>query len=340
LASQYSINLDSSCVSIGTAKVKYWVIPIAFQVQIIYIVDLNSNTVKLANLLAQYLYANKRLDLPGIGTFLLDPSINLDNEKNKHSALSESISFKSNSSLHDAPELVKYISEKSGKMRVLAESDLESHLQIVQQFLNINKPFSFEGIGTLVMIKQGEFAFTPGNINPRVKDNPEREKQVLTKKDSVDAKYQAFLATPAVKTPWKKPVIALLILAGIGLAIWGGYTISTNKASEEIVTENNYESTVAVPDTTANKLTGDTMNHTTVQPENYKYVLEITKGSKALRRFKQLQDSKLANVVQLETKDSVQYKLFVLLPTSRDTTRMIDSLTAFLGKKVYIEHQN
>jgi hypothetical protein len=173
-----------------------------------------------------------------------------------------------------------------------------------------------------------------------VKDNPEREKQVLTKKDSVDAKYQAFLATPAVKTPWKKPVIALLILAGIGLAIWGGYTISTNKASEEIVTENNYESTVAVPDTTANKLTGDTMNHTTVQPENYKYVLEITKGSKALRRFKQLQDSKLANVVQLETKDSVQYKLFVLLPTSRDTTRMIDSLTAFLGKKVYIEHQN
>jgi hypothetical protein len=225
-------------------------------------------------------------------------------------------------------------------MRVLAESDLESHLQIVQQFLNINKPFSFEGIGTLVMIKQGEFAFTPGNINPRVKDNPEREKQVLTKKDSVDAKYQAFLATPAVKTPWKKPVIALLILAGIGLAIWGGYTISTNKASEEIVTENNYESTVAVPDTTANKLTGDTMNHTTVQPENYKYVLEITKGSKALRRFKQLQDSKLANVVQLETKDSVQYKLFVLLPTSRDTTRMIDSLTAFLGKKVYIEHQN
>src|SRR5436189_300752 len=164
LASQYSINLDSSCVSIGTAKVKYWVIPIAFQVQIIYIVHLNSNTVKLANLLAQYLYTNKRLDLPGIGTFLLDPSINLDNEKNK---------------------------------------------------------------------------------------------------DNVDAKYHAFLATPAVKTPWKKPVIALLILAGIGLAIWGGYTISTNKASEEIVPENNNESTVAVPDTTANKLTGDTMKLST-----------------------------------------------------------------------------
>jgi hypothetical protein len=298
--------------------------------------------VKLANLLAQYLYTNKRLDLPGLGTFLLDPSINLDNEKNKHSALSESISFKSNASLHDAPELVRYISEKSGKMKVLAESDLESHLQIVQQFLNINKPFSFEGIGTLVMIKQGEFAFTPGNINPRVKDDPERQKQVLIKKDNVDAKYQAFLATPAVKTPWKKPVIALLILAGIGLAIWGGYTISTNKASEEIVSENNNEATVAVPDTTANKITGDTVHQATVQAENYKYVLEITKAPKAFKRFKQLKDTdlKIVNTVQLETKDSVQYKLFVLLPTTRDTTRIIDSLTAFLGKKVYIERPN
>ncbi|HET6995301.1 MAG TPA: hypothetical protein VFI06_09990 [Chitinophagaceae bacterium] len=295
---------------------------------------------KLANLLAQYLYTNKRLDLPGIGTFLLDPAINIDTEKNKHTGLNESISFKCNPSLHDAPELVSYISEKSGKMRVLAESDLESHLQIVQQFLNINKPFSFEGIGTLVKIKHGEFAFTPGNINPRMKDDPEREKQVLSKKDNVDAKYQAFLATPAVKTPWKKPVIALLILAGIGLAIWGGYTISTNKASEEIVSDNNNESTVAVPDTTANKLTGDTIQQAAVQPESYKYVLEITKAPKVFRRYKQLQDTKLASLLQLETKDSIQYKLFVLLPTSRDTTRVIDSLTAFLGKKVYIERQN
>ena len=35
---------------------------------------------KLALLLAQYLYSHKKLDLPGIGTFHLDPSVIIDPE--------------------------------------------------------------------------------------------------------------------------------------------------------------------------------------------------------------------------------------------------------------------
>jgi hypothetical protein len=228
-------------------------------------------------------------------------------------------------------------------MKVLAESDLESHLQMIQQFLNINKPFSFDGIGTLIKVKQGEFEFTPGNIMSahKLKENPEKEKQTVTNKGSVEAKYQVFLSTPAAKSKWGKPVIAFLILCGIGFAIWGGYTISTNRETvEATLSDANPNEAVLVTDSSRVKAPDTPAVQKPIVPDNIKYVLEVRKGKRALDRFTQLQDTKLKSVLHMETTDSVQYKLFVLLPVSNDSLRIIDSLTAFLGKKVYIERQN
>ena len=255
----------------------------------------------------------------------------------------DGISFQNNPSIQHAPELVDFISSQSGKMKVLAESDLESHLQMVHQFLNINKPFSLDGIGTLVKVRQGLCEFTPGHIiSNKPKDNPEKEKQTLSRKENLDAKYQAYLATPVVKSRWTKPVVVLLILCGIGLAIWAGYSISTQQteSAEATMPVNNIDHAKAPIDSTqVNKPSPGIIQKTNIAG-NYKYVLEIAKANRAFNRLRTLKDSKLSKVVQMETADSVQYKLFVLLPVTRDTTRVIDSLTAFLGKKVYIERQN
>lgn len=301
-------------------------------------------TLKIAYLLAQYLYTTKRLDLPGIGTFLLDNStdISAENDKHRH-GVPEGISFKSDPSIRSAPDLVDYISSKAGKMKVLAESDLESHLEMVQQFLNINKPFSFEGIGTLMKVRQGEFSFTQGNIiTDKPKDGFEKEKHGLIKKETLEDKYQAFLGTPVIKSRWRKPVIVLLVLAGIALAIWGGYTISTNhdKNNEENIPGSNAAETNIVPDSSqiSKPDSSVTVKKTNTQPEQYKYVLEIAKSNRAFRRFNQLKENQWD--VRMETKDSVQYKLFLLLPATRDTTHKMDSLALLSGKKVYIEHQN
>jgi len=43
--------------------------------------------------------------------------------------------------------------------------------------------------------------------------------------------------------------------------------------------------------------------------------------------------------VQLETTDSIQYQLYMLLPVS-DTSKTLDSLKMLTGRKVHIEHQN
>jgi hypothetical protein len=233
-------------------------------------------------------------------------------------------------------------------MKVLAESDLESHLEMVQQFLNINKPFSFDGIGTLIKVKQGEYTFVQGNVViERSKENSEKErslskKETISKKESIEDKYQAFLKTPVVKSRWRKPVIVLLILAGIGLAIWGGYTISTNHAgnNEANAPETNADETKVVPDSSQLKKADSSaiIKKPTIASDEYKYVLEIAKSNRALKRFNQLKSNQWD--VKMETRDSMQYKLFLLLPATRDTTWKLDSLTALSGKKVYIEHQN
>jgi hypothetical protein len=307
-------------------------------------VGINSNTLKLAYLLAQYLYTNKRLDLPGIGTFKLDPSVIIESENSRRQTTPEGISFESNSSILDAPELITYISAKTGKMKALAIADLESHIELAKQFLNIGRSYAFEGIGNLVKTKPGEFEFTPGTIiNEKLtKEITGSEAQGLSKKETVEAKYQAFLSTPAIKSRWKKPVVALLVLCGIGFAIWGGYTISSKNAedNETAAAENSTEQTTQYIDSSQIKKVDSVVAPKAPVSDNYKYVLEVLNANKAFKRYKQLKETRLAEIVGMETTDSVQYKLFVVYPSSTDTTKTINDLVGFLGKKVYIEHQN
>ncbi|RYY63024.1 MAG: hypothetical protein EOO05_00640 [Chitinophagaceae bacterium] len=316
---------------------------------------------KLTSLLIQYLYANQRLDLPGIGTFSLDRSViaQFDNPKNRL-PVTEGISFQSKPNLSESPDLISFISAETGKMKSLASADLDSRIELAKQFLNLGKPFTFEGLGTLVRRVTGEVEFTPAFIIPDgTRTVPstggfqEREEQ--------PKKYESFLTEPKKSGTVPKPVLAGLVVGGIVLAIAAGYFISRSGRT------NNTEATAAVitttPDTpvgtptdTANTAItaapGTTATTTPVVPvsaaatppsvasgDNYKYVLEVAKGTRAFKRFNQLRTNLWK--VELETKDSIDYKLFLMLPAiNADTTRIVDSLTVMLGRKVYIEHQN
>ena len=112
---------------------------------------------KLAALLAEYLYQQKKLDLAGIGTFLIDPSSRANSDSQHPSA---EISFQYNTSVKDDDALISFISAQTGKMKTLATSDLASYVELGIQFLNIGKPLQIEGIGTLVKMKSGKFEFT------------------------------------------------------------------------------------------------------------------------------------------------------------------------------------
>lgn len=319
---------------------------------------------KLAPLLAQFLYTHHRLELPGLGIFRLDPAVGGDPHSSKSEAAVDpsAISFESNTSIKESPELIQFISTQTGKLKALAAADLQSHLELIQQFLNIGKPFLLDGIGNLVKVKGGGLAFTSGQALPEaLKDYSAREISSTSSVEESFSDYRKVINKPDGKIAWRRPVALLLILAGIGLAIWGGYTVyrSSVKHGEPVNSDTNQAAALinpepvnAVQDTTTKKdSTPATTAPVTTAPVTtapvtlqtspisisgkMKYVLEQAHATRAFARFAKLKT--FFWPVQMETRDSMSYTLYMMLPSSyADTTRIIDSLTTLNGKKVWV----
>ena len=299
---------------------------------------------KLAPLLAQFLYSHKRLDLPGIGTFLLETSLMEEaDSKQGRSSRQADITFESNPLLKEAPDLIQYISSQTGKIRALAAADLDSHLSLIQQFVNIGKPFLLEGIGSLVKIRSGEYAFSSGEILPeKMSTYTAREISATSSTSESFSDYKKPMNT-GTATNWRKPAVILLILAGIGLAVWGGYTVykrttaknRSAKKEDEVLTAKKDE-TVLVPGTTRQHIDTSSKTVSNTTPGNYRFVLETANAQRAFDRYARLKAFQWD--VRMETKDSLTYQLFMILPASpADTSRMIDSLSMLSGRRVYIE---
>lgn len=315
------------------------------------------SAVKITPLLAQYLYQHKQLILPGIGTFFIDAEavVNTDTSgRNRHVALPPIHFEAGNSSNPFDPELISYIAQHSGKMKPLALADLESHIELMHQFLNIGKPFLLDGIGTLTKPNGGALKFIAAHdpvTAPKPIEISIREDRTKTINEA-PATQESFLHENERKVGWKKPVIVLLVLAGLGFSIWGGYYLSqlnseeTNTVSE---TMQSVQDTPVTPLSTA-PVTPDTANKNTTTPSvattntitppadnsgHYKYVLETANKERALKRYKQLKTNLWD--VHMETSDSLAFTLYLSLPKlGADTTRVKDSLTMMTGKKVYI----
>jgi hypothetical protein len=293
---------------------------------------------KISSLLAQYLKNNKRLDLTGIGTFILSQTENSEpeNHKSERKTGLGGIIFETNVSLNQNPDLIQFIAEHTGKIKALAAADLESHLSQARQFLNIGNPFIFEGIGILEKNKSGKFILK--------KESGTQEKEISIPEDSIiqDAEkssydFKKILYYDKIKTQWRKPIAALLILAGLALAVWGGYTVykrTSAKQNADVKVKKNKTSPVV--DKNQNPKDSIILSAQVTQLGTQKFILEESNATRAFERYGRLKT--FLWDVHMETKDSITYKLFMLLPASAgDTSRIIDSLSLLSGKKVYLE---
>jgi len=327
---------------------------LASAAQNIYLTVLNIKALKLASLLAQYLYTNKRLDLPGLGSFLLDPSVVIEPENSKqgkHINL-EGVLLVTKPKINAATELIQFSSAQTGKVKALAAADLDSHLSLAQQFLNIGKPFMLEGIGSLERNSSGEFSFRSGQmLSVPTKENTAKERPTAQPTEESSGDYKSVFYLPKTKTKWRKPIAVLLLVAGLAFAIWGGYTVykRTTAKNNKAPIEEKKDENVLVQDTSAFVQQKDTPTTTTPAPiavapvtpaGNYKFVIETSAKERALTRFSRLKSFGLN--VQMETKDSASFKLFFILPAAiADTARMIDSLRGIYtpaGNRAYIEN--
>jgi hypothetical protein len=176
---------------------------------------------KLPQLLSQFLYQNKRLDLPGIGTFTLDAATVIPQEADRVSHVPASgISFQNANIPAPDDTLISYIKEHTGKMKSLAAADLDFFLTTGRQLLNIGKPFYLEGIGTLLKNKEGRLDFAPGEyLVPKLEDlhHPERR---------TGAPAMGYDEPPREEPKGadsRQTLLLIGIIAGIAIIAFGGY---------------------------------------------------------------------------------------------------------------------
>lgn len=315
---------------------------------------------KLSPLLAQFLLINKQLNLTGIGRFKLDDSFAIpeENSKNQKGLSIGKIIFEQDASVREDPQLINFMAEHSGKMKSLAAADLDSHMELARQFLNIGKPFLFEGIGTLTKTKTGKFEFFQSNTyTEKLKDNTgEGQDQTSTTEESF-TNYEEMFSPKKPKTPASRRIATWLIAAvGIGLAVFGGYIVynKTKPKNRSITTSN--ETTLVSPapvsvDTTRNVpdssgKTVDSLTLVTNEPKpqlkeendnnrlkNYRFVIETAQRQRAFYRYNFLRENYIN--VSMDTKDSSTFKLFFLLPSlPSDTTKKRDSLQRLYGTRM------
>lgn len=294
---------------------------------------------KVAHLLARFLYNNKRLALAGIGNFTLDENavIQIDVKQQKVPVL-EGIQFQNDTTVKEDADLIAFISAETGKMKALASADLDSYLALAKQFLNIGKPFLLEGIGTLVKAQTGVFEFSPGTVLvEKMSSSPSaaKESNFLQPAEESFTGYENEYAKKSGGNPaLKKILTGALIIAGLGAAVWGGYAIYKNSQSNDAaaVTPTTADTNAVKDTSTVNINKPDSIIQTTTQAPvsaacgSYKFVIEETGKLRAATRFAFLK--RIGTPIQLETKDSVVFKLFYILPANpADTARMCDSLT-------------
>ncbi|MEO6313868.1 MAG: hypothetical protein ABIU63_11045 [Chitinophagaceae bacterium] len=322
---------------------------------------------KVDNLLGPYLYQHKKLSLPGIGVFTLDDKAILPDETAKIKTAIEGISFSAITGQQLDDSLIQYIKDQTGKMKALAEADLYSYIATAFQYLNIGKPFYFEGIGTLQKNKDNGYAFAAGTVIPqKTEDIP--HKHIETKRKSVSA-YGHADTTGGGGFNTGKLLVPIAVLVTLALIGWGGYYLYNKNTVEPEQPAQNVVAPVVLPenpDALAIDSTGKKPDSVSMQPatdstaakaaskttqaipgNGYKFVFETTaKKARADKRYEQLKGigilKEYNNKVAIETNDSLSFKIYTLVPcTPADTARVKELLNAwYYGKadmKVKIE---
>jgi hypothetical protein len=187
---------------------------------------------KLPQLLSQYLYQTRKLDLPGIGSFTLDAGVVIPQESDRlGQQAATGISFKNASIAVPDDALILFLKEHTGKMKSLVSSDLDFYLTTGRQLLNIGKAFYIEGVGTLLKNKGGLLDFTPGDyLVARLED-----------KNAAERKGNSYDEPPREEprsSNGRQTLLLLGLIAAIVLIGWGGYYLYKRNNYTEPSAEN------------------------------------------------------------------------------------------------------
>jgi len=303
---------------------------------------------KLPLLLTQYLYKFKNLNLPGIGSFTLDPAAILpdDHSKNPHES-AKGIAFSTAFASQPDPDLIEYIRVHTGKIKPLAVADLESFLTLGFELLNIGKPFYLEGIGTLTKGQEGRIEFIPGEYTISRIEDPRSEGQKQARKKQI-VHEELHFEPEQQQTGSRKLAMTLVIFLGLIIIGWGGYQLykknsqgSPEKDMAAVELKNREQDSIRnaiIADSIEASQKKFAQSKSTLGDSSLmKFIILRTHNKEhALRRYNQLLSFNLK--INLETQDSTYFKVFFSFPAvMKDTIHIKDSLEREYAHKVVIE---
>lgn len=304
---------------------------------------------KIAHLLGQYLLQNKKMQLQGIGEFVLDNVYEnpFENEKGRIRLPENSIRFLPDKKTAEDQGLIAFISQHTGKIKPLAASDLEDFLNIGKQLLNVSKQFYIEGLGTLTLNDNGNYSFAQGNeaITVMAAEEPHSKKYAPKREErNDDISFEDGYPKPVNTTAnmLRKSLITFAMVLGLVIIGWVVYYFfqewQHNRNKRDNVLENIQP---VIPDpgtgqTDSLETKADSTAASAPTGNAYKVIIETAQRQRALSRYAALQ--KMGYDVKLSTEDSLTFKLYTIIngPLS-DTTRSRDSITRFFGRKAKIE---
>jgi hypothetical protein len=302
--------------------------------------------VTFEELLVKYIYQNKKLSLEGFGTVTLTSAVP-DAEmihKNRHIPV-EGLSFEHNFRTTTDDNFVAFFAQQKGKIKPLAMSDIESHLQLARQLLNIGNPYIVDGIGSFEKQNNGSVLLVPGFYAVPFSDNtalPGRLKERAEAPPERRRGEEPEAGSGGLSNNVKRAlilVLTILIVAVAGWFIWSKFVGDPASNTTPVTPSSDTVSVLPaglIPATDTNAAVQQTS--ATAIPKWKAYFRQITEKQDALKKFKMYAGNK---TVMMETADSVTFKLYVLIESPvADTARKVDSLSKFFARSVRIEPAN
>ena len=307
---------------------------------------------KIAHLIAQYLYENKKMQLQGIGEFYLDNFYEnpFENEKGKSKVPDNAIRFVADKKCREDYGLVEFISAQTKKIKPLAFSDLEDFLSIGKQLLNVSKQFYIDGLGTLILNDRGNLEFLQGNeifTAPAVDDkiNQPIKERIEEQSDNLNFE-KSYGSNRSSEGKLRKTIIGLAFAAGLFIIGWIGWYFFNQWREGKGTTQNSTENIKPVlPSSTQQEPPAGSIANTDslnaavnsepIADSTFNVIIETANRARAFYRFEELK--KMGYKVQMSTVDSVKFDIFTSINKPlADSSRVLDSISKFFGRKATI----
>jgi hypothetical protein len=182
--------------------------------------------------------------------------------------------------------------------------------------------------------QDGTFSLVTDSTDEMFRDVSANDTRTKSADESDYSGFRNILKPIKQKMSWRKPAIIFLIAAGLGLSVWGGYTVykfttSKNKNSSNGTADKEIKPVERITTHTNNTTDTTTQTKDSAGQSNisnsFKFIVEVANKERAISRYNHLQE--LGYINQLETKDSVVFNIyFQIAATVSDTARIIDSL--------------